>query len=425
MTSGAIKKIIGREILDSRDDPTVEAEVVLEDGSTGRASVPSGKSRGKNEAVELRDDDPNRFGGKGVLKAVNNVNTTIAEAVFGMDAENQMEIDRKMIGLDGTENKSVLGANAMLAVSLASAKAAAASKKIPLFKHIQSLSTIERELRLPEPFCNILNGGSHTNWQSTDIQEFMVVPHLESFKKDMEMLTEVFDSLKSILEEKNYSTNVGDEGGFAPKLESNTEALELVSNAIQNAGYKIGSDASLALDIASSSFYDESTEKYKFKIEQKEFNRSELIDFYKNLSQKFGIMSIEDGFSEDDWPGWIEFTREMGGKIQIVGDDLLVTNIKFLKKAIEEKAGNAILIKPNQIGTLSETIEAADLAHKNGWNTVISHRSGETEDTSIAHIAVGLGSKYIKAGSVSRPERVAKYNELLRIEEEFGLKTRN
>lgn len=425
MTSGAIKKIIGREILDSRDDPTVEAEVVLEDGSTGRASVPSGKSRGKNEAVELRDDDPNRFGGKGVLKAVNNVNTTIAEAVFGMDAENQMEIDRKMIGLDGTENKSVLGANAMLAVSLASAKAAAASKKIPLFKHIQSLSTIERELRLPEPFCNILNGGSHTNWQSTDIQEFMVVPHLESFKKDMEMLTEVFDSLKSILEEKNYSTNVGDEGGFAPKLESNTEALELVSNAIQNAGYKIGSDASLALDIASSSFYDESTEKYKFKIEQKEFNRSELIDFYKNLSQKFGIMSIEDGFSEDDWPGWIEFTREMGDKIQIVGDDLLVTNIKFLKRAVEEKAGNAILIKPNQIGTLSETIEAADLAHKNGWNTVISHRSGETEDTSIAHIAVGLGSKYIKAGSVSRSERVAKYNELLRIEEEFGLKTRN
>lgn len=425
MTSGAIKKIIGREILDSRDDPTVEAEVVLEDGSTGRASVPSGKSRGKNEAVELRDDDPNRFGGKGVLKAVNNVNTTIAEAVFGIDAENQMEIDRKMIGLDGTENKSVLGANAMLAVSLASAKAAAASKKIPLFKHIQSLSTIEREVRLPEPFCNILNGGSHTNWQSTDIQEFMVVPHLESFKKDMQMLTEVFDSLKSILEEKNYSTNVGDEGGFAPKLESNMEALELVSNAIQKAGYKIGSDASLALDIASSSFYDESIEKYKFKIEQKEFNRSELIDFYKNLSQKFGIMSIEDGFSEDDWPGWTEFTREMGDKIQIVGDDLLVTNIKFLKRAVEEKAGNAILIKPNQIGTLSETIEAADLAHKNGWNTVISHRSGETEDTSIAHIAVGLGSKYIKAGSVSRSERVAKYNELLRIEEEFGLKTRN
>jgi enolase len=422
-----IQKIIAREILDSRDDPTVEADVFLEDGSIGRASVPSGKSTGVNEACELRDgstplatsSDKERYGGKGVLKAVENVNTRIAEVLIGMEANDQRGVDGRMIELDGSENKKNLGANAILAVSLACARASAISKNIPFFEHIRSLSKVPKEVCLPVPLCNILNGGAHTNWQSTDIQEFMIAPlGTKSFKEAMMMLTEIFDSLKIILEKRGLATTVGDEGGFAPALKSNREALELICEAVEKAGYKNGSDIFLALDVATSSMFDENSGKYKFKIEGKEFDQDGLLEFYENLIKDFPIFSIEDGFAENDWSGWQKMTEKFGEKLQLVGDDLLVTNVKFLQKAIDEKAGNAILVKPNQIGTLSETIEAVDLAHQNGWRTIISHRSGETEDTSIAHIAVGLGTGQIKTGSVNRSERMAKYNELLRISED-------
>ncbi len=389
--------------MDSRDDPTVEADVILEDGSVGRASVPSGKSTGENEACELRDDDVGRYGGKGVLRAVENVNSKIAEALIGKDVNDQREIDRVMIELDGTENKKNLGANAILAVSLACAKAAAISKKIPLFEHIRGFAKNPKEISLPVPLCNILNGGAHTNWQSTDIQEFMLAPlGAKTFSEAMKMLIEIFDSLKIILEKNNYATTVGDEGGFAPAVKNNKEALELMSEAVTAAGYKNGKDIFFALDVAAS----ELKEKYN-------------IEYYKSLVEEFPIFSIEDPFAEDDWENWIKITAEMQN-LQIVGDDLLVTNVKFLERAIKEKAGNAILIKPNQIGTLSETIDAVDLAHQNGWRTIVSHRSGETEDTTIAHIAVGLSSGQIKTGSVNRSERMAKYNELLRIEEMLG-----
>lgn len=419
-----IKKILAREILDSRDDPTVEAEVTLEDGSVGLSSVPSGKSTGEHEARELRDNDMSRYGGKGVLKAIENVNTKIAEILVGSDASDQRELDKRMLELDGTPNKSNLGANAILAVSLACGHATAMAKKIPLFEHIRSFAKNPKPISLPVPLCNILNGGVHTNWQSTDIQEFMIAPlGAKSFKEAMRMLTEIFDVLKIILEKNNYATTVGDEGGFAPKMKNNREALELLCQATKSARYELGKDIFLALDVAASELFDNSPidgGKYKFKIEGREFSQDELIEFYENLKKDFPIFSIEDGFDQNDWAGWQKLTEKMGNGMQLVGDDLLVTNVKFLGKAIQEKAGNAVLIKPNQIGTLSETIDAVDLAHQNGWNAVISHRSGETEDTTIAHIAVGLGSGQIKTGSVNHSERVAKYNELLRIEEMLG-----
>lgn len=412
-----ITKIIGREILDSRGNPTVEADVYLEDGSFGRASVPSGASTGRNEAIELRDADPKRYGGKGVLKAVENINTKISNALVGQDAKNQREIDKILLDLDGTENKSNLGANAILAVSLASAKASANSLNIPLYNHIRSFSKSPKKISLPVPMCNIINGGKHAS-NSTDIQEFMIIPkNMKSFADGIRTVTEVFHSLAKVLKENGYGTTVGDEGGYAPQVkEGNKEALSLIKQAVENAGYLLGRDFDLALDVAGSELIESGF--YKLKTENRELNSEQMIDFYKSLVSEFPITSIEDGLGENDWEGWKKMTEQMGD-IQLVGDDLLVTNVKFLKRAIEEKAGNAILIKVNQIGTLSETIDAVDLAHNAGWNAIISHRSGETEDSTIAHIAVGLGAGQIKTGSVSRTDRTAKYNELVRIEEEL------
>jgi enolase len=401
-----IQKIIAREILDSRGNPTVEVDVILEDESTGRASVPSGASTGKNEAIELK-----------ASKAVENVNTVIVGNILNKEL-NQKSLDEVLINLDSTPNKSNLGANAILAVSLAFAKAAAQSQKIPLFQYIRNLSKNPKEISLPVPLCNIINGGKHASG-STDIQEFMIAPiGAKTFKEAMQMLTEIFEKLGEAVKEKGYDTKLGDEGGYAPHLQGgNREALELISEAIQKAGYKPGSDVSLALDVAAS----ELKEKYD-------------IEYYKSLVGEFPIFSIEDPFAEDDWDNWVKMVAELdnpstrsarsGHNLQIVGDDLLVTNVKFLQRAIREKAANAILIKPNQVGTLSETIDAVDMAHSAGWNTIISHRSGETMDTTIAHIAVGLGTGQIKTGSVSQPERIAKYNELLRIEKILGSKAK-
>ena len=375
----------------------MEADVILEDGTVGTASVPSGTSTGSNEAIELK-----------ASKAVENVNNKIAEALIGMDALDQRKIDNKMISLDDTPNKSNLGANAILAVSLATVKAAALAERKPLFEHIRTFSKNPKEISLPLPLCNIINGGKHAAG-STDIQEFMIAPvGAKNFAEAMQMLIEIFNSLGKVVESKGYNTNLGDEGGYAPHLKGgNREALELISEAVQKAGYNIGNDIVFALDIAA----NELKEKYN-------------IEYYKSLVEEFPIFSIEDPFAEDDWENWIKITEEMSKMpfdTQIVGDDLLVTNVKFLQKAIKEKAGNAILIKPNQVGTLSETIDAVDVAHSAGWRTIISHRSGETMDTTIAHIAVGLGTGQIKTGSVSQPERMAKYNELLIIEKEFNL----
>ncbi len=416
-----IKDVKAREILDSRGNPTVETDVILEDGTLGRASVPSGASTGSNEACELKDGDKKRYGGKGVLKAVNNVNTEIAKSLIGKDASNQKEIDQILIDLDGTENKERLGANAILATSLAVAKAYANSQKIHLYEYINSLSSYKKPFSLPLPMCNIINGGKHAEG-STDIQEFMIVPiGAKSFSNALQIATEIFHSLKKVLSNNNYGTTVGDEGGYAPSVKKgNEEALTLIKEATQNTGYELGKDVVIALDVASSELYENG--KYQLKTENKKLESNELINFYKDLKARFPIVSIEDGLAESDWGGWKEMTKILGDNTQLVGDDLLVTNKKFLKKAIEEKAGNAILVKVNQIGTLSETIETVDLAHKSGWKTIISHRSGETEDVTIAHIAVGLGSGQIKTGSLSRTDRVAKYNELLRIEESLGEK---
>jgi enolase len=397
----------------------VEAEVHLEGGFWGRASVPSGASTGTNEAVELRDDDSSRYGGKGVLNAVKNVNTEIANLLIGKDSSQQEEIDRSMIELDGTENKGRLGANAILAVSLANAKAEANSKGIELYEYVRSLSKVKKDYLLPLPMANIINGGKHASG-STDIQEFMIMPvGAKTFKDAVRMSAEVFHSLKKVLSDNGYGTTVGDEGGFAPNVkEGNGEALSLIGEAIKKAGYESGRDFKLALDVASSELYSEGV--YDLKREDKKFSSEELVSFYEDLCQKFPIISIEDGLSEGDWQGWIHMTERLGDRVQLVGDDLLVTNIKFLERAIKEKAGNAILVKVNQIGTLTETIEAVDMAHKAGWNAIISHRSGETEDVTIAHLVVGLGTGQIKTGSMSRTDRVAKYNELLRIEEKLG-----
>lgn len=421
-----IKSVHAREILDSRGNPTVEADVVLESGVMGRAAVPSGASTGTFEAHELRDGD-SRYGGKGVLKAVRNVNGEISKTVVGMNADNQKGIDDELVALDGTKNKERLGANAILAVSLASAHAAANEKRTPLYKHINSLSSHPSiyggvggtEFLLPLPMCNIINGGEHASG-STDIQEFMIMPvGAESFSDALRMMAEVYHSLKKVLEKKGYGTTVGDEGGYAPSVRSgNREALELIAESIKNAKYELGKDFALALDVAASELRKDGA--YLLETEGKTLDASGMISMYESLARDFPIVSIEDGLAEDDWDGWKMLTEKMGGSTQLVGDDLLVTNLEFLERGIKEKAGNAILIKLNQIGTLSETISVVERAQNAGWRTVVSHRSGETEDTTIAHVAVGLGAGQIKTGSVSRTDRVAKYNELLRIEEMLG-----
>jgi enolase len=414
-----ISQIVARQILDSRGNPTVEADVLLEDGSMGRAAVPSGASTGSHEAHELRDGDA-AYGGKGVLQAVNNVNTEIAVAVIGMDAGVQTDIDQKMIELDATENKERLGANAILAVSLAAAKAEAISRGQFLHEYVAGLSRIERTPLLPLPMCNLINGGQHAAG-STDIQEFMILPiGAPTFTDAVRMSAEVFHALKKVLKDQGYGTTVGDEGGFAPAVKhGNKEALELLVRAVEGAGYKVGTDIAFGIDAASTEFQDKDG-RYTLASEDRSLETEQLIDFYATLAQEFPLISIEDGLAEDDWIGWQSLTSRLGEHMQLVGDDLLVTNVSFLKRGIEERAANAILIKVNQIGTLTETIDAVDTAHEAGWNAVISHRSGETEDTTIAHLAVALATGQIKTGSMSRTDRVAKYNELLRIEESLG-----
>jgi len=406
-----IKKVLAREILDSRGNPTVEVDVILDSGIFGRAAVPSGASTGENEALELRDGDKKRYLGKGVLKAVNNVNTIIASKIKGLIPDFE-KIDKLLLDLDATENKSKLGANAILGVSLAVVKAAALLKKEPLYKFLGG----DKAKLLPIPLMNILNGGLHAD-NNLDIQEFMIMPvGAPSFREALRYAVEVFHNLKAILKSKGLSTSVGDEGGFAPRLSSNKEALELILEAIEKAGYKAGQDICLALDPAASSFAKE--DAYKFEGSKK--SSMDLINIYQDWIGKYPIVSIEDGLSETDWSGWEEMTRRLGGKIQLVGDDIFVTNPKIFKKGIEEKIGNAILIKVNQIGTLSETLKTLSIARENKYRAIISHRSGETEDITIAHLAVACGCGQIKTGSLSRTDRVAKYNELLRIEEELG-----
>lgn len=413
-----IARIHARQIIDSRGNPTVEADVILKDGTLGRAAVPSGASTGSNEAVELRDGDA-AFGGKSVMKAVENVNGAIAQALAGMDASDQQALDQKLIDLDGTPNKGTLGANAILAVSLAAAKAAALSQGMPLYGYFRHLAGENGDFRLPVPMMNIINGGKHAAG-STDIQEFMIMPvGAATFSKAIQMGAEIFHALAKVLKDNSYGTTVGDEGGYAPHVKNgNAEALELISTAVEKAGYSLGKDVVLALDVAASELYDDG--KYHLATENRSLTSGEMVDWLIELAEKYPIASIEDGLAEDDWEAWDMLTKRAGDTLQIVGDDLLVTNVSFLKRGIEEKAANAILVKLNQIGTLSETIDAVKMAHEAGWKAVISHRSGETEDTTIAHLVVGLSTGQIKTGSMSRTDRVAKYNELLRIEEELG-----
>ena len=403
-----IKNIIGREVLDSRGNPTVEVDVILECGIVGRAIVPSGASTGEREALELRDLD-SRYMGKGVLKAVNNVNTCIRDALIGMDSLDQKKIDYTMIALDGTDNKSKLGANAILGVSMANLKAAALYNGEPLYKYIGNGNV------LPVPMMNILNGGAHAD-NPLDIQEFMIVPQSDSIKERVRIGAEVFHNLKAILKSKGMVTAVGDEGGFAPNISSNEDALILIVDAIKKAGYNPGKDVLLALDVAASELYLDGF----YYLDGKKYSTDELIDFYEHLVNKYPICSIEDPVDENDWEGFNLITKRLGDKIQIVGDDLFVTNKKYLKKGIDSNSGNAILIKVNQIGTITETLETIELANKYNYKTIISHRSGETEDTTIAHLAVGLNLGQIKTGSLSRTDRVCKYNELIRIEEELS-----
>jgi enolase len=407
-----------REILDSRGNPTVEVDVILEEGFVGRAAIPSGASTGEHEALELRDKDKNRYLGKGVTKAVDNVNQIIAPELFknDLDALNQVELDRFLIELDGTEDKSRLGANAILGVSLATCKAAAIYCDLPLYQYIGGVNS----KILPIPQMNILNGGSHAD-NNVDLQEFMIMPvGAPNFKEALRMGSEIFHNLKSVLKNKNYNTSVGDEGGFAPNLNSNEEALQVIMEGIQKAGYEAGKNVLLALDPAASEFYDEKGKVYVLKAENKKLNSEEMIGFYENLVNKYPIISIEDGLAQDDWDGWVKLNERLGNRIQIVGDDLYVTNIKRLEKGIELKATNSILIKLNQIGTLTETLDAIEMAKKAGFTAVVSHRSGETEDTTIADVVVAVNSGQIKTGSVSRTDRICKYNRLLRIEEELG-----
>jgi enolase len=410
-----IMDVEGREILDSRGNPTVEVEVCLASGTLGRAAVPSGASTGEREAVELRDGDPNRYLGKGVTQAVDHVNGEIAEALLGKDASEQIEIDRTLIELDGTENKSRLGANAILGTSLAVAKAAAAEHGLPLYAYIGGTNARE----LPVPMMNVLNGGAHAD-NNVDIQEFMVLPvKAENFAEALRMGAEIFHSLKSVLRKGGHLTAVGDEGGFAPNLQSNEEALEVLLQAIEAAGYKPGEDIYLGLDVAASEFYENSVYRLEAE-EQPERTSDDMIAWYRILLDKYPIISIEDGLAENDWEGWAKLTADLGHRVQLVGDDIFVTNTKILARGIEEKVANSILIKLNQIGTLTETLEAIEMAKRAGYTAVVSHRSGETEDTTLADVAVAYNTGQIKTGSLSRTDRTAKYNQLLRIESELG-----
>ena len=405
-----IKNVIGREILDSRGNPTVEVDVILENGVMGRAAVPSGASTGEREALELRDGG-SRFGGKGVLKAVNHVNHELRDLVVGMDVLNQEAIDEAMIKLDGTKTKSNLGANAILGVSMAVLKAAANFKGLPLYKYVGVGKT------LPRPMMNIINGGAHAD-NNLDFQEYMIIPEASTIKERVRIGAEVFHALKSVLKAKGYVTSVGDEGGFAPNLKTNKEGFELIMEAIEKAGYKPGVDVNLGIDVAASEFYEDGI--YYLKGENKKLTTEELIDFYEELITTYPIISIEDPVDENDWEGFKLITKRLGDKIQLVGDDLFVTNSEYLQKGIDMQAGNAILLKVNQIGTITETIRTIELAKKNNYKTVISHRSGETEDTTIADLAVGLDLGQIKTGSMSRTDRICKYNQLMRIEEKIN-----
>jgi len=413
MKEAAITRVQAREILDSRGNPTVEVDVYLSDGSFGRAAVPSGASTGEHEAVELRDGDQNRFLGKGVLNAVRNVNQQIAPIVKGYNALDQKTLDKCMIDLDGTPNKSNLGANAILGVSMAVSRAAAASQNLPLYRYLNSDACL-----LPIPMLNIINGGSHAD-NNVDIQEFMIFPiGADSFSHALRMGTEIFHYLKKVLSSKGLNTSVGDEGGFAPNLSSNKEAIEIILEAVEKADYSIGKDISLALDAAASEFYIDGA--YRLESEDRTLTSDEMVEYFEGLTKKYPIISIEDGLAENDWEGWKVFNGKLGSKIQIIGDDLTVTNIPRLQRAIDEQSMNAILIKLNQIGTVTETVEAVELARETGFGVVISHRSGETEDTFIADFAVAMGMGQIKTGSASRTDRICKYNQLLRIEEELG-----
>ena len=416
MDNLTIQEIKARQILDSRGNPTVEADVFLSDGSVGRAMVPSGASTGAGEALELRDGDSNYYNGKGVMKAVHNVNNQIRDQLIGSTAE-QNTVDQIMIDLDGTENKSKLGANAILAVSMATAKAMARAKHLHFYEYIADLAGTRKLMSLPMPMMNVMNGGAHADW-STDFQEYMLMPLGATDIGDaVRMGAETFHALKKVLKERNYATTVGDEGGYAPRVQSgNNEPLECIKLAIEAAGYGLGEDISIAMDIASSEFFN--ADRYQLRTTGETKTAGEMIDWYAWILDNYPVVSIEDGLAENDWGGWKMLTERLGSRVQLVGDDLFVTNTKLLRRGIEEKAANAILIKPNQIGSLSETIDAVMMAKKNGYRTVISHRSGETEDNSIAHLAVGLGAGQIKTGSLSRSERIAKYNELIRIAED-------
>jgi enolase len=405
------------QVLDSRGNPTVEVEVVLGDGSWGRAIVPSGASTGVHEALELRDGDPDRYFGKGVTQAVENVNTRIAEVLLGADATQQMAIDMAMLVLDNTPNKSGLGANAILGTSLAVAKAAAASVALPLYRYLGGVYAHQ----LPVPMMNIINGGAHTGWQTTDAQEFMVMPlGAPTFAEALRWGAEIYHTLKKVLKGKGYATLVGDEGGYAPALKTNEEAVETIIEAIEKAGFKPGEDVAIALDPAASEFYDEEEKVYHLRTENRKLTSQEMVSFWVDWVNKYPIVSIEDGFAQDDWDGWKRFTDQVGDRIQIVGDDLLVTNPSRVARAISEKACNSLLVKVNQIGTLTETLEAVTMCQSHGWTAVTSHRSGETEDATIADLAVAMNTGQIKTGAPARSDRVAKYNELLRIEAELG-----
>ncbi len=412
-----IVAIRAREVLDSRGNPTVEADVILESGAMGRAIVPSGASTGEHEAVELRDGDKSHFLGKGVLQAVENVETVIAPELEGMDAANQRLIDQTMIQLDGTPNKGKLGANAILAVSMAASRAVAQTLEVPLYRYLGGVNSSV----LPTPMFNVLNGGVHAD-SNVDFQEFMIMPvGASAFSEALRWAAETFQNLKEVLKKRGYSTAVGDEGGFAPSLKSNTEAIELILEAIEAAGYKPGEQISIALDPASSEFFDKEKNKYVFKkSDKRELTSAEMVGFYDNWTRQYPIVSLEDGLAEDDWAGWRILTDKLGGRIQLVGDDIFVTNVKRLQRGIDEGVANSILIKVNQIGTVTETLEAIDLGRRYGYTSVISHRSGETEDTFIADLAVATGAGQIKTGSASRTDRIAKYNQLLRIEEELS-----
>ena len=412
-----IVSIHAREILDSRGNPTVEADVILSGGAMGRGAVPSGASTGEHEAVELRDGDKEVYMGKGVLQAVENVETVLAPELAGIDATNQRLIDATMIAADGTENKGRLGANAILAVSIATARAAASALKLPLYRYLGGVNASV----LPTPMMNIINGGAHAD-SNVDFQEFMVMPvGAETFGEALRWGAETFHTLKGVLKKKGYNTAVGDEGGFAPSLKSNDEAIELILEAIEKAGYKPGEDICIALDPASSEFFDAAKNKYVFKkSDKRELSAAEMVDFYAAWISKYPIVSLEDGLAENDWDGWKLLTEKLGDKIQLVGDDLFVTNTQLLQRGIDEGAANSILIKLNQIGTLTETLDAIELGRRYGFTSVISHRSGETEDSTIADIAVGMNALQIKTGSMSRSDRMAKYNQLLRIEEDLG-----